>query len=682
MSHIVSASNQGTLGVHPASVEVTARNSETVETINVGDLVRFDTAQASSIPGQGTATNNSPSNSKFANVKRNILVLDEAHGLYGVAQQTILPGKFGKILIVGVTRVNCVTGSYTDGQTIGVASIATPAQVSNASPVIGLGTVLTPAINATSIEVMFDGSFGITARGGGSVGIGNGIYGSSLASAFIKDAIAGTDSLDVLTIGDSNMGYEDSGYSAGLRYALSMHGVHQYATGLAPFADATSTGNNRVGGNFTEYVQFKWCGSNAVAGTNGTGVIANLASAVTASDAAAIALSTAVGATSFVNLKPNAFEYDAMFIRLGASAPTYVTSGANGPALVCSAGNSFAVGTGAGGTALRYRVVYGTFATGAGQFKLQVVRGVNTVVARSTNPITTNTGTVGIAAGNNAATLDFTSPEVSDDTVSFACNVDGYTSGTVADYPIGPCAMFWHSLAFQNAKGFAVTNFSYFSGRTTQQLASDISAASVLLRATLKELRQRQIASGGTGRVMVYFNSGINDGATAGSYTTHLATFVNAVKAAWAAEAFPANDLAIVVSSTHPTPNSVGGEAWFANRPAFDANAKAWVTSQVNVTYVDFAAYRSAAQMLDANLYSYARLGAGGTGPFLPYAVHLRSNPTSTQTNTGWTSTNGKEWVPSASAMPGGTTGWAHPGSIPNNGYYVLSNYLIRNLLA
>jgi hypothetical protein len=240
--------------------------------------------------------------------------------------------------------------------------------------------------------------------------------------------------------------------------------------------------------------------------------------------------------------------------------------------------------------------------------------------------------------------------------------------------------MFWHSLAFQTAKGFAVTNFSYFSGRTTQQLASDISSNSVLLRATLKELRERQIASGGSGRVMVYFNSGINDGATAATYTTHLATFVTAVKAAWSAESFPANDLAILITSTHPTPNSIGGEAWFGNRPAFNSNAQSWVVSQTNVTYVDFAAYRSAQQMLDANLYSYAQIGAGGTGPFLPYAVHLRSNPNSSAA--GWQTTNGKEWVPAGSAMPGGSTGWAHPGSIPNNGYYVLSNFLIRNLLA
>jgi hypothetical protein len=680
MSYIVSASNQGTLGVQPATVDVPVRNAGAVDTIEIGDLVRFDMTQASSIPGQGSAANASASNSKFANVLRDAAAtIATAFGIYGVAIERISAGKIGKVRVVGIATVKCASNTYTAGETIGISSSPVSATVTNSNVQIGLGTVLTTAAGATSVEVIFDGSMGMSSSG--SVGlIQNGVYGSTLASTFIRDAVSGTDSVDILTIGDSNMGYEESGYSAGFRYALSMHGVNQYATCLAPFADS-STGNNRAGGNFTEYFQFKWAGVTDYPGTNGNGKIANLAAAVTASDTAAIALSNAVGGTNFANLKPNAFQYDAMFIRLGGSAPTYVTSPGNGPALVCSAGNAFAVGTGGGGTALQYRVVYGTFATGAGQFKLQVVNPSNGVVARSASAITTNTGTVGIAAGSSAATLNFTSPEVSDDTVSFACNVDGFSAGTTADYPIGPCAMFWHSLAFRNTKGFAVTNFSYYSGRTTQQLASDISSNSVLLRATLKELRQRQTASGGSGRVMVYLNSGINDGATASTYTTHLATFVTAVKAAWSAESFPANDLAILITSTHPTPNSIGGEPWYGNRPQFNSNAQSWVVSQTNVTYVDFGAYRSAQQMLDANLYSFAKLGpVGNEGPFLPYAVHLRSNPTSYAA--GWRSTNGKEWVPDASAMPGGSTGWEHPGSIPNNGYYVLSNFLIRNLLA
>lgn len=687
MSHIVSASNQGTLGIQPTTVDVPARNAGTVDAIEVGDLVRFDTAQASVIPGQGTAANGSPSNSKFANVTRDAAAsITTAYGIYGVAQERILPGATGKVRLVGVTRVNCQTQSYNAGETIGVASVPVTAQVTKSAVKIGLGTVLTPGINVSSVEVMFDGSLGIADRGGGG-GIQNGVYGSILASTFIKDAINGVDSVDILTVGDSNMGYEDSGYSAGFRYAMSMHGANQYATCLFPFADSSAAGNNRSGGNFTEYFTGKWAGSNNFSTGSGNGVLSNLAAAVTASDAAAVALSTAVNAGNFSGLRPNAFQYDAMFVRLGASAPTHYTSAANGPCIICSAGNAFAVGTGGGGAALRYRVVYGTFATGSGQFKLTVLRNVNTVVARSTNPRLTNTGTVGIST--TAESLEFNSPEVSDDTVPFACGVDGFNNGTTADYPVGPAAFFWHSLSFQNAKGFAVTNLSYYSGRTTVDLATDMTSNTVMMRETLRELRNRQIAAGGSGRVIFFFNSGINDvGAaiSAATYVSSVQSIVDSVKAQWAAAGFPPNDLAFIISTTHPTPNSDGGQAWFAGRPAFNAAAQTWATGVTNVTYVDFSAYRSAQQMMDANLYSYAQLGAGGTGPFLPYTVHLRSNPNGVSsvgnTSPGWTGTNGKVWVSASAALPGGLTGMGHPGSIPNNGYYVLSNYLIRNLLA
>jgi hypothetical protein len=250
MSHIVSASNQGTLGVHPASVEVMARNSETVDIIEVGDLVRFDTAQASSIPGQGTAANGAPSNSKFANVKRNILVLGESFGIYGVAQQQILPGKTGKIMVVGVTRVNCVAGNYGAGQTVGVPSSAVTAQVSNSAPVIGLGTVLTPGTNVTSVEVMFDGSFGLTERGRG-FGDGPLVYGSTRAGRFLRDAQAGTDSLDLIILGDSNSGSSiqgSYGYQAGMSQALTTLGVTLYGTALTPFIDRSRTGQARFYG--------------------------------------------------------------------------------------------------------------------------------------------------------------------------------------------------------------------------------------------------------------------------------------------------------------------------------------------------------------------------------------------------------------------------------------------------
>jgi hypothetical protein len=73
-----------------------------------------------------------------------------------------------------------------------------------------------------------------------------GLYGSSRASTFLKDVLAGTDSLDIITVGDSNAlqpaGY---GYHVAWHRALGMYaGAQMYATPLLP------------GGNFLNSTAF------------------------------------------------------------------------------------------------------------------------------------------------------------------------------------------------------------------------------------------------------------------------------------------------------------------------------------------------------------------------------------------------------------------------------------------
>ena len=66
-----------------------------------------------------------------------------------------------------------------------------------------------------------------------------GVYGSRRASVFLRDAIAGTDSIDVMVIGDSNAGTypsataaNGSGYTVGVARALQSLGIPIYATPL------------------------------------------------------------------------------------------------------------------------------------------------------------------------------------------------------------------------------------------------------------------------------------------------------------------------------------------------------------------------------------------------------------------------------------------------------------------
>jgi hypothetical protein len=497
-----------------------------------------------------------------------------------------------------------------------------------------------------------------------------GIYGSSRASQFIKDVVSGSNSLDIVTIGDSNTWYDLFGYNDGIRCALGYAGASEYATPLSIMAN-DGVGNNRT---FTDYCLYRFGGTgNSGGGAGQTGLITNLATAATAGDTDALAIQGFLTGNNFSLLKPYSFGYDGLFVRGGTA-----TSAGNGPAISVGAGTTFAIKDGTGSNALQYRVVYGTFTSGSGQFKLQVVRGVNTVVARSSSAITTNTGTLGVNAGTAAAKLNFNSPEVSDRSVMFGCNVDGYASGTVADYAVSPCAFFWHSLMFQSKKGYSVSNLTYYGGRTTAQLATDMSNNLNTLRFYVKELRERQIEAGGSGRVMIFLQSGINDGATSSSYPTSLDSIVSTFRSAWSHWSFPESDLCFLIAATHPTPASMaGGASWATQKKLFADQAKAWVSGKTNVTFVDFEDYRTAAQLSDSNLYSIYETGTAGSSPFAPYAAHLRAAPI-TAVVTTW---NQSVVASVTNPPPGGGAGFQATGTSSSNGYMVLAGYMIQNLL-
>jgi hypothetical protein len=729
MSHIVSASNQGTLGVHPASVEVTARNSETVDIINVGDLVRFDTAQASSIPGQGTADNNSPSNSKFANVKRNILVLGESFGIYGVAQQQILPGKTGKIMVVGVTRVNCVAGNYLAGQTVGVPSAVATAQVSNSAPVIGLGTVLTPGTNITNVEVMFDGSFGMTERGRG-FGDGPLVYGSTRAGRFIRDAQSGADSLDVVVIGDSNSGSStlgSYGYHSGMAQALSTLGVPCYGTALVPFLDRSRTGaarfygtwngtfvsiakdtNYRSGllssihtidalaapysiwnfdtpktsyGSSTDYQTV--AGTISITGTAGqfsttTATIFQVGQAVTISG-------TLAGATITGYTNPGAGNPQFYYIIATNGTTTFqLSSTRGGPPVVTTAGtiSGVTIKTGAdyddwmfiasGATSLYQNYGVGVdmrhplAANGVVQFlrirygQVNAAGGVfypNVLPAGSVNAITriydAGSGTSGgistqVSPGQSVPNFLMAEVQFTANGKGHGATAIGYNSNGT-QFSSGPAAMLCQSL-YRKSKGFAVHTHAYQSGETSTEIAGVITGAPTsALKPWLQEMRERQIATTGTGRVLLFMHSGINGADTPATWTTaHINTW-NRYKQAWTELGYSLNDLAIV-SIVGVQRNSIDTSGNGADLVAVRAAANEMVKSNPDMTVVDIKQSIPFAAMLygDGNGSYYQNYennpvhGAADTtvhlsGGFVPAVTATTSGAATTTTSTSIT---------------------------------------------
>ncbi|MBU6163333.1 MAG: hypothetical protein KGO50_19655, partial [Myxococcales bacterium] len=69
------------------------------------------------------------------------------------------------------------------------------------------------------------------------------VYGNKRAAQFLQDVVAGRDSLDIVTIGDSNGGNGGYGYTVGLQRVLGFqYGVDPYATPLLPCGHRYMTG--------------------------------------------------------------------------------------------------------------------------------------------------------------------------------------------------------------------------------------------------------------------------------------------------------------------------------------------------------------------------------------------------------------------------------------------------------
>ena len=571
-----------------------------------------------------------------------------------------------------------------------------------------------------------------------STEISQGVFGSRRAGQILSDAISGTDSVDIVVFGDSNAGSPAScGYGVGWQKAMAAFGAPVYATPLAPCASDNGS-NQRNGGLFMPWNDYYW-GGRSNAGSVGTQYsLTNRLAAGGDTDATALntlfdnyfvrentarassattlqldtgASSTngdyvgnyisileagigsnfSVAGTGVVNwsritaydgttkiatvlpweqgtpsatasftitkflLRPNSFNHAVAFVPAGS---TY-TSPAGGPSVRLIGGNQLASGTGPAGVALQYRVVYGKFATTGGKFRLRAMKGINTLVAGSADFQTS--GGIGYAT----AALPFTSTTTSAVPDQMKCAWDGYNSGDAAYVATGPLAIFYHSIIRTAYKGFCVSVLNYFGGATTESLATTLVSMPKYLEAYLKELRERQIIAGGSGRVVWWHNSGINGAESGSSWTTNAAIIRDAVYNVWVTVlGYPAQDLAFVMSVTHPTvAGDPGADPWSTSRAATSTAVSAWAAANANdgknVTVVDIASILTAAQIKSRNLYSV-----------LPnntlYLAHLRSDPLV---------------FGSPTYSPTIYTGLSD-GSIPNNGYAIITTGILRKLVA
>jgi hypothetical protein len=421
-----------------------------------------------------------------------------------------------------------------------------------------------------------------------------GFYGSTRAASFIRDARAKSDSVDIITIGDSNAGSPGGyGYTVGVHRVMSyQYGIDLYATPLLP------------GGNFLNTFTFSGLSNGMaltgtalsttldnVAGGSGSTGNARLMTLYTG-DSEINGLVTHLGFNSTNSgndgttmlPKPNAWQWMPVVIPTGTiwtgsgGTANTVRLGPGVPISEASPLNYGAAGNGA--TNLQYRCVVGTFNASGGQFKLTVMNtnsfGLN---VRSANFISTQT--VGGGYGYKTETLNFTTQNTA--TPGVYCGWDGANSG-VGNATTGPFACLWASVIERSKLGYSVSNLTYHGGNNGTGLADRIEGMDKNLDLYLKEIRERQVEAGGSGRVIVFVSYGINTdlSPTPEAAWTNAADRIKArIQARWVSTGGSLANLAFMFVPSHSVPSGTVSP-WDVNRTSVVGAAGAWATSNLN----------------------------------------------------------------------------------------------------
>lgn len=437
-----------------------------------------------------------------------------------------------------------------------------------------------------------------------------GFYGSSRPGQFLRDAMRGQDSLDVIVIGDSNAGFAQAGagvhgYTGGWNKVMQF-GLHipQYATPICSggpvLPTALNTGNSSNGREMMWGVGISqaWNAHNVAGGSNSPTSCKQM---IQSTDSEIVGLRNWLGfnTTNYdVNdttnrmLFPQGWMNNPMVVETGQRYTSNNASVVNLLALtnqtiggINSFGSEMAFGTsGTGGNSLEYRIVYGTFPT-AGSFKPHAFY-MNSINAISRDSVVSTGGGYGFqtrAFRINSFTLG--AQDVSPFRVGFTW--DGANSATAADQANGPFACLWQSIIRPDFKGYAVSCLNYFGGVTTNELAQKLEDADKMLDSYLKEIRQRQIGTtpgtAGTGRVLVFCNTGTNGPDTSTTWVNGVERIRNRISERWIQNGGNLSQLSFVFTVTHAT--SSGAIAWTASRAAVSAAANEWGKNNANNGY-------------------------------------------------------------------------------------------------
>jgi hypothetical protein len=411
----------------------------------------------------------------------------------------------------------------------------------------------------------------------------SGFAGSARARNILQTADSNADSVDVLTIGDSNIGFNGYGYAGGVYKA--MQGLcTEYATGIVPGALSGGTASF-TGTILGDGLTYAYVSNNEVSASGSGAQIKLLATeAVTNSTAEQITIALGMNLSLLPSVLGDAKTYQGVYLDSDINTTTKIwTSAANRNCIILAASSC---PMNVASASMQSRIVYGKFSTGSGSFKHITWSTVNA------SPSVPTSGGPSVAT----STWNFTAPASG----SYRVGWDGFSQGATY-YPTGPVAIVMQSIIRLATKGFAHTNVMRDPGKTTEQLADRIEAMDKLLDEYLRESRDRQAAAGGSGNAVVVIDSGINGSETPASYITNNQRIIDRIKMRWATTGGDPKRLAFIVIPTHPVTATIN--TWTTDRAAIVAAANSWAASQSGVCVHDIAVPYPAATILSNSWY-------------------------------------------------------------------------------
>ena len=565
---------------------------------------------------------------------------------------------------------------------------------------------------------------------------GPNVYGSDKASRFMSDLASGTDSLDIVLLGDSNTGssiHDFWGYHNGFSEAMNGKGWTFYGTPVlstmngrsvnnAPsmwrgsinyFAPTGSLLSGITSGGSTTYANWgssgNWTryGGSGVSGTALTSVvIADTNGNFTCGTAAqrlrvgqTVRISGTFGGTGTITVPTYTNPSTYYIIATNGTTSFQLSQTIDGPAITTTAGSPTGITVtpfddsrddyayissttqyfqsfgleinstnplAAAGNTVYYRLRYGTFTTSGGGFCPMVFNGSS---AEQFSPRQFQSST-GSAYSYNAWERSW----LTAGTTSYRATWS-YV-GTGSDVCKGPMALSNQSF-YRRTKGWSIHSHAYLGGYSSDMIAYIVASKPLdSLKLYLQEIRERQILAGGTGRVLVMYQAGVNQSVqiggpvqeTATKWVTAARSIWDTYKQAWTSLGYPLEDLACCFWCSHQTnsadtssPTTVPG-----NMIAVRAAANQMAVDVPDMTVVDIKKLLNYTQLLMGT----GEIGAAGN----PVANNGKPYY---QRISNWPSAGTDFYEHLSGGLIDGTPTWH-----PTDGYTIMCNNIINALLS